>query len=342
MFGFRLLFFMFFLNLVFFSPVYAAQTGGRGAELVDWTTIDSSPVLLIYSGITSWEFLKSKDHRLGARAINRGRKSCRHCHLSDDGELDMEVASIVTGALKKKRSHEYFEPEPIQGKAPTLAAKLQAAYDDTFLYIRIEWLSEGNGWKNNSVNGIPDRVSLQVNGTEPAFKRYGCFIACHSDVRSMPKSPSKKEVLANRFYKPLGRDDVRLYAFYTKDAWNLPRPKAELAKRRKAGGLIDLWTIEFHNKKTVDKDGSIFSDRLWQKKKMVEGTGSWAGAGYSAVFKRRLGKGGPNDVTIKDGSVVSIGVAIHDDATEARKHYVSFPLTIGLGVKADLKAEKIK
>ncbi len=311
------------------------------ASEIDWKSTPKTEVLLIYPGVTSWEFLSSEDHRLGARAIKRGRKSCRHCHLSKEGELDMDVKHIVTGALKMKRSHGTFEPDPIPGKAPTMKANLQAAYDNDYLYLRIEWLSGGNGWKEQASTTTPDRVSLQLNGTEPYFRRYGCFISCHADVDSMPKSPSAKSVLADRYYNNLGRDNVRLYAYYAKDAWNKPKPASELKKRRKDGGVIDLWSIEFSAKETKSMDGAIFSDRLWQKNSSVEGTGEWSATGYSAIFKRKLGNGGPDDVPVIEGSVLSISIAIHDNGTAQRKHYVSFPLTVGLGVDADLKADKV-
>jgi len=201
---FKLYFTLSVLLLLLLTPLgasaLAAGAGPKAAEQaaspavsnneIDWEKIKPTQFLLIYPGVTSWEFLNSEDHRLGARAIQRGRKSCRHCHLSKDGELDMDVAHIVTGTLKMKRSHEPFEPEPIPGKAPTIKAKLKAAYDDENLYIHVEWPSTGTSWRQKSIVNTPDRVSIQLNGTAPFFKRYGCFISCHTDVASMPKSPS--------------------------------------------------------------------------------------------------------------------------------------------------------
>jgi cytochrome c-type protein NapC len=318
------------------------QASPGASSEIDWGSINPTPILLIYPGVTSWEFLQSEDHRLGARAIQRGRKSCRHCHLSKEGELDMDVANIVTGSLKMKRSHEPFESEPIPGKPPTLKANLRAAYDNENLYLRVEWPSRGFGWKQQSIVNTPDRVSIQLNGNAPFFKRYGCFISCHTDVASMPKSPSKKSVMANSYYKSLGRDDVRLYAYYAKNAWNSPKPGAELKKVRQEFGPIDLWSVELSAGKSKSLDGAIFTDRLWQKSGKTEGTGEWSDAGYSVTFTRALGPGNSNDIAIEEGSVISIAIAIHDNGTKQRQHYISFPLSIGLGANADLRAKKLK
>ena len=59
------------------------------------------------------------------------------------------------------------------------------------------------------------------------------------------------------------------------------------------------------------------------------------------VIKRKLAPGGRYNIDIKDGDVITVGLAIHDDGVEKRKHYVSFPFTIGLGTEADVRAVKI-
>jgi hypothetical protein len=61
------------------------------------------------------------------------------------------------------------------------------------------------------------------------------------------------------------------------------------------------------------------------------------------VFRRKLDTGHPEDDKIlKVGSVYTIGLAIHDDNVTTRFHQVSFPLTLGIGVEADIKAELLR
>lgn len=70
--------------------------------------------------------------------------------------------------------------------------------------------------------------------------------------------------------------------------------------------------------------------------------GSWKNDVYTMVFRRKLDTGHPEDDKImKKGHVYTIGLAIHDDNVTTRFHHVSFPLTLGIGIKADIEAIKI-
>lgn len=316
-----------FLFLVFFlSPAEGAPKDA------DWSKIGHKEVVLFYPGVASWEFLNGDDHRLGAREIKKGKKDCSHCHMSKEGELDLKAAEIASGAMKMKRSHNSFEPEPLPGKKGTMKARVQAAYDADNLYVRIEWASNGSGWRSKN---DPDRVSVQVNRTEQSFARYGCFITCHNDLSTMPDSPSRKEVSASSVYE--GRDDVRLYAYYAKSSWDGPKPGNG---DRMRNGLIDLKAIEFKGGKATARDGWVFDDRAWEAKD-APGAGSWADGRYSAVFKFRLKSDDRFDVAVSEGDTVPVAFAIHDEGAARRKHFVSFPLAIGLGAPGEVRAARL-
>lgn len=323
------------LASLFFSLPAAAHAGAP-----DWKNVPGTRMKLFYPGVTSWDFLTSDDHRLGGREIKRTRKDCKHCHLSKDGELDLKADEIAAGSIRMKRSHSPFEPEPTPGKKGVMTATVSAAYDSEFLYLRVEWDSKGTGWLGKP-DGTPDRVSVQINKAEPSFSKYGCFITCHNDLNTMPMSPSPKEVSADRFYKNLERDDVRLYAYYAKDSWSDKKSAAEIDRLLKGGGRIDLLSIGFLNGKSTLEQGWVFDDRVLEKKASTESPGSFTSGRYAAVFKRKLSTGDPNGVSLEPGDVFSIGLAVHEDGAAKRKHYVSFPMTVGLGTSADIKAERV-
>lgn len=311
------------------------------AGAVDWSRAAETKTVLFYPGVTSWDFLTSDDHRLGGREIQRTRKDCRHCHLSKEGELDLKADEIASGSVRMKRSHNPFEPEPTAGKKGLLHATFRAAFDDEFLYLKVSWESRGAGWLGKT-GETTDRVSVQVNKAAPAFAKYGCFITCHNDLNTMPASPSRAEVEADPFYKSRKRDDVRLYAYYAKKSWSdRSDPKAR-EKALKEGGRIDLWSMEFLNGKHISSEGFIFDDRALVEKQGLADSGDYTNGRYTAVFKRRLKSADPNGVNIVPGDIVSIGVAIHDDGASKRKHYVSFPMTVGLGIAADIRAERVR
>ncbi len=71
--------------------------------------------------------------------------------------------------------------------------------------------------------------------------------------------------------------------------------------------------------------------------------GTWKDGKWTVVWARPLNTGHPEDDKIlRPGGVYTVGFAIHDDNITTRGHHVSFPLTLGIGAKADIEAVKVK
>jgi hypothetical protein len=71
--------------------------------------------------------------------------------------------------------------------------------------------------------------------------------------------------------------------------------------------------------------------------------GVWKDGMWTVVWTRPLNTGHPQDDKIlKKGGVYSVGFAVHDDNITTRGHHVSFPLTLGIGAKADIEPVKVR
>jgi hypothetical protein len=71
--------------------------------------------------------------------------------------------------------------------------------------------------------------------------------------------------------------------------------------------------------------------------------GAWMDGTYTLVWRRKLDTGHPSDDKImKVGDKYAVGFAIHDDNVTTRFHHVSFPLMLGIGVDADIKAVTLR
>lgn len=69
--------------------------------------------------------------------------------------------------------------------------------------------------------------------------------------------------------------------------------------------------------------------------------GEWKNGMWTVVIIRPMGLANPDDKALKDGGVYNVGFAVHDDNITTRGHHVSFPLKVGFGVDADIKAVKL-
>lgn len=72
-------------------------------------------------------------------------------------------------------------------------------------------------------------------------------------------------------------------------------------------------------------------------------TGSWKDGMWTVVWQRPLDTGHPqDDKVLKAGGVYTVGFAVHDNNMTSRGHHISFPISLGLGAKADIEAVKTK
>jgi hypothetical protein len=71
--------------------------------------------------------------------------------------------------------------------------------------------------------------------------------------------------------------------------------------------------------------------------------GTWKDGTYTLVWRRKLDTGHPvDDKIMRVGETYAVGFAIHDDNVTTRFHHVSFPLMLGIGVDADIKAVTLR
>ncbi len=64
---------------------------------------------------------------------------------------------------------------------------------------------------------------------------------------------------------------------------------------------------------------------------------------WTVEFVRKRDTGHPGDDKIlEEGKVYTVGLAVHDDNVTTRFHFVGFPVTLGIGAKADIQAVKVE
>ena len=69
--------------------------------------------------------------------------------------------------------------------------------------------------------------------------------------------------------------------------------------------------------------------------------GAWKDGRWTVVIVRPLGLANADDKALREGQVYNIGLAVHDDNITTRGHFVSFPMRLGIGTAADIRAVKL-
>jgi hypothetical protein len=284
------------MNKKTFILVFAALITGpalaANPAAIDWSKVPTVKVPLFYPGQSSYEWLRSDEHKGAVKEVTRG-DSCTSCHDEEGAEKDIGDKLVKGGRL---------EPVPVNGKNGYVELSVQAAYDAKNAYFRYQWKTngkagieypyyrfDGKDWK---VYGGPrldkavqegkqpaiyeDRMSMMLDdGKVPGFAQQGCWLTCHDGERDL-KAATKEEVAANAAMQAYKKTDVRKYlpASRTEPSdWKTGKSVEEIAKIKAAGGFVDLiqWRAHRSNPVGMADDGYVLEWRNFDSgKKMFD------------------------------------------------------------------------
>lgn len=252
---------------------------------INWAKVPTVKVALFYPGQSTYEWLRSEDHKGAAKEVKRG-DACVSCHDEQDAEKDIGNKIVKGGRL---------EPMPVPGKSGYKELKVQAAYDAANAYLRFQWHTDnpfpgtehqylrfdGKEWK---VWGYPkldkpvhegkqpaiyeDRMSVMIDdGKVGGFDKQGCWLTCHDGQRDSRNQFTKEEVAANALLTAIKKGDVRKYLPETRtdpSDWKTGKSVEEIAKLKAAGYFVDLIQWRAHRSYPVGMadDGYVLEWRL--------------------------------------------------------------------------------
>jgi hypothetical protein len=301
-------------------------SGGAMAADVDWSKVPVKQVKTFYPGQSSWDFLKGQDHGTGAAPVKTIKKACVECHVGESGEFDINSDKIITGELMRAKSKNPLEPEGMAGASGFKDVAMQVAYDAENLYLRFQWAGSGASVTDPSLGeDKADRISIQIADKIKTFGMYGCFITCHDDEDGMPENRGS---------------EVTLYGYYTRDKDGNVVDQGKLDGFLSKGQFIDLIEAYFVGNEVKSGDMHVL-DKRHEDNNDVTATGVFENGKYTVVITRKLSTGDNNDITLADGGTFNLAIAIHDNKNSGRKHYTSFPVSIGLATSADVSAQKL-
>ncbi|MEH6471404.1 MAG: ethylbenzene dehydrogenase-related protein [Halopseudomonas sp.] len=315
------------VSLLFISlPTWAAEV-----ESIDWSSVPTSKPRLFYPGQSSYEWLRIEDHKKASNEVKDG-EACLKCHKSEQKSLG-EIL-VVENRL---------EPDPIEDKDGYKRLSVQVAHDDTNLYMRFSWKSDGDGvgdqgnymrfdgeqwqWYGNHRQHetviddeqpaiYPDRLGIMMgDGRVPLYPEQGCWMTCHESMIGMEEEADEDEVaehpVISQLYKAFGvvNRSVRKYIPASRSEgtdWAAVKSADELADLRQQGAFLDLiiWDAALTN------PGGFAADFNVLEIKQVD-------AGNSALLPNGKMLGGPEFMF--DAAKVGFSVLTEQDLSDQDK-----------------------
>lgn len=295
---------------------------GAQAQAVDWSGVEAVKVELLYPGQASWEWaLTEKDHS-GAPKFRAG-KNCRSCH---DGEQKDMGQRIVSG--------EKLEPRPVAGKPGSTTIEVRTAYDGERLYFQLRWKpAPPSGSKLDPETAAHVTVMMGDGGVKEAA-RAGCWAACHDDGIGMASAPADTKIS-----KYLGASRVKLARSGGGENY---KPAAELDKLVQQGAFLEYWQAKLNPGQPAQAASGYVLDRRHEHNPAASSASATFQDGWWTVeLSRALAATGATQKVLAAGKTYTLGIALHDDFSDHRHHYVSLERTLALDAgTADFVAKK--
>jgi hypothetical protein len=270
------------LPLTVIAASLAGSAWAADPATIDWSKVPTRTVTLFYPGQSTFQWLRSPDHK-GAAVVAYGTP-CLACHKGQEAKLGDKI--VKGGPL---------EPVAPAGKNGTVALNVQAAYDEENAYFRFQWKTKGAGpgdgypayrfdgkeWKAYGAPRLSapaykgeqpavyeDRLSMMIDdGSVPNFDKQGCWITCHNGSRDAPGQPTAAQVAADPFYQAIKKADVRKYLPATRSdanaSWDKGVGVEAVSKLKSEGKFLDLiqWRAHRSNPVGMANDGYVLEWR---------------------------------------------------------------------------------
>ena len=265
-----------------------AHNAASGVAPVLTEAVNSRVVSLFYPGQSDSDWLLSEHP--GSQPLRQGR-NCQQCHRGEEAQMARGITGNATPELRD--------------------VEMTFSSDAKSLVLSLSW--EG------SVDDVD--ISLMWGDSDSdAFRRGGCFAACHSDMPGMSRDRGQrlgKYLTASRAQQQqIGRPAIL-------------KDQAALAQMMAAGNFVEIWRVQLNGGTASVQSAALLSGLDWRDKGPLAGSAKYSDGRWSVRLQRPLAAGvGYKDFTA--GDKYTLGVALHGNSNPGGEHWVSLPLTLSL------------
>lgn len=257
----------------------------------------SRQVTLFYPGTADSDWLL-RDHP-GSQPLRQGR-NCQQCHRGEEARMGAVQAD---GQL-----------------IPSREVQVSFASGPDELIISLAW------------EGSPQDSMLALmwgdEGSE-AFRRGGCFAACHADLPGMSLDSggsTEKYLWASRTQRPLPGRSAAV------------RSPAELAQLMAAGEFLTLWQLQLDSGRL--QMATLLDGLDWLPANLIQINKSHVDGRWTVELRAPLDNTGLQKPFTAEKKY-TFGIALGGAGLPGGKHWVSLPLTLSFaGDETDFKVEQ--
>ena len=257
----------------------------------------SRVVTLFYPGMADSDWLL-QGHP-GSQPLRQGR-NCQQCHRGEEAAMGTAQAGPVSPTSRE--------------------VTVAFSRNDDSITVTLDWQGPADD---------ADIALMWDDGGNDAFRRGGCFAACHSDLPGMSRDNgqhTEKYLWSSRSQQQrIGQPSLR-------------RSAAELENLMAEGDFVEMWRVRLATGEV--EVATLLADVDWQPSNLIQinkshTKGHWTVALTAPLNNTNLLKPFTPD------EKYTFGIALHGAVNPAGRHWVSLPLTMSFaGDETDFKVEQ--
>lgn len=256
----------------------------------------SKDVTLFFPGMADSSWLLHSHP--GSQPLRQGA-NCRQCHRGEEQSMGKSQAGDFSPASRD--------------------VEITLASDADSLRMTLQWKGDRNE---------KDVALMWGSGTNEAFRRGGCFAACHSDLPGMSgnrgQQVDKYLSVSREQQKTVGRPAI-------------VKSEAELKALMAEGNFAVIWRIDLATGKA--EAATVLEQVRWQPHAPIRASTKYENGRWTVNIRRSLSRQPEQLVTFDPETKYTFGVALHGADNPGGKHWVSLPLTVSYnGDDTDFKA----
>jgi DmsE family decaheme c-type cytochrome len=225
----------------------------------------------------------------GSQPLRQGR-NCQQCHRGEEDAMARKLSGDAGSNMRE------------------LAVSF--AKDASTLKLTLSW---SGPMHDNDIS------IMWGDHNSEAFRRGGCFAACHNDMEGMSRDRGgkvDKYLMASRAQQQrIGQPAIA-------------RSDAELEQMIAQGQFVELWRVKLGGANAPKVEtATLLAGLDWHEDSLLTGTSSYENGRWTVSLERPL-KGGTGYKDFVAEQKYTLGIALHGDENPGARHWISLPLTM--------------